>query len=187
MKIKTDFVTNSSSTSFIFAFKGNKRSYLFEKMVKYKEKFDLYNEYGSGSDRINVWDIIHAIDPILRTNKEDPWYLPGPIKLETYLANLKESLTMYENEYASAIKAEQDGNVPLLSPNYALESVSEYKDKIKRIKKIIKKGIDHYIEISFGDNDGMISGGRVGMTMDYSGRDIKIDEDDFVVFVENCH
>jgi hypothetical protein len=33
----------------------------------------------------------------------------------------------------------------------------------------------------------MISGGKIGMTMDYSGRSINLKEDDFIVMVENCH
>ena len=55
------------------------------------------------------------------------------------------------------------------------------------IPQAIKYGLDHYVEVSFGDNDGMICGGRIGCTMDYSGRSINLNQKDFMVMVENQH
>jgi len=58
------------------------------------------------------------------------------------------------------------------------------KEKISYVKKLINKGFNTAIMIGFGDNDGEISGGAVGITMDYEGRGIKMNEPDFVIMTE---
>ena len=187
MKIKHDFVTNSSSTGFVFIFKGNKRTDLFRQMVKYEDKFKLYNEYGSGADYIEVWDIIREMDPILSSNKEDPWYLPGPLKLSDLLERLEGELKENEKTLEEELKREAKEPINWKSSEYTVEYIKENKEKLIRVKKAIHNKLDHYIEVSFGDNDGMICGGRIGTTMDYSGRSINLNQKDFIVLIENQH
>jgi len=187
MKIKHDFVTNSSSTGFIFLFKGDKRTDLFRQMVKYEDKFKLFNEYGTGADYIDVWDIIREIDPILSSSKEDPWYLPGPLKLNDLLERHEGELKEYEKTLKEELKRESEEEIHWKSSEYTINYIKEIKEKIIKVKEAIHNKLDHYVEISFGDNDGMISGGRIGMTMDYSGRNINIDQKDFIVLIENQH
>jgi len=187
MKRKLDFVTNSSSTGFIFIFKGNQRTNLFEKMVKYEDEFKLYNEYGSGKPYINAWEIIKTLDPILSSNKEDPYYLPGPIQLSNLIKNVDEELEVYKKTLIDELKKEKEEAKSWKSSVYTKEYITELTEKVSKLKKAIDNGLDHYVEISFGDNDGLISGGRIGYTMDYEGRHIDINEDDFVVLIENQH
>jgi len=186
MKIKHDFVTNSSSTGFIFLFKGDKRTDLFRQMVKYEDKFKLFNEYGGGEDYINVWDIIRELDPILSSTREDPWYLPGPLKMNDLLERYEGELKANEEALKDELKQESEG-VKWTGSDWTKEYIKELEEKIIKVKKAIHNKLDHYVEVSFGDNDGMISGGRIGMTMDYSGRSINLNQKDFVVMIENQH
>jgi len=187
MKIKQDFVTNSSSTSFIFIFKGNHRTHLFEKMVNYGDQFKVYNEYESGSKYVDVWEIIQCIDPIISSHIQDPWHLPGPLKLSELFETYDKTLKEYKTNLIEELKEEKEDPKRWVSSKYTKEHIEDIEDKISIIKKAIEDGLDHYVEISFGDNDGMIQGGRVGTNMDYSGRNININEKDFVVIVESQH
>ena len=187
MKIKQDFVTNSSSTGFIFMFKGNQRTDLFKQMVKYEDKFKLYNEYGGGEDYIDVWDIIRELDPILSSSREDPWYLPGPLKLTDLLERHESELREYEKTLKEELKREEEEEIHWKSSEYTISYIKEVKEKIVKVKKAIHNKLDHYVEVSFGDNDGMISGGRIGTTMDCSGKNIKLNQRDFMVIIENQH
>lgn len=187
MKIKQDFVTNSSSTSYIFIFKGDKRTHLFEKMVKYGDQFKLYNEYGPGDTRLDVWEIIQCIDPILSSCIEDPWHLPGPTKLSTLLETYEEELDSNIKSLIMELERESKEPIQYKSSQYTKEYIKKGEEKISKIKKAIEDGLDHYVEISFGDNDGMISGGRIGTTMDYQSSDVNIDQKDFKVIIERQH
>ena len=188
MKIKHDFVTNSSSTGFIFLFKGDKRTDLFRQMVKYEDQFKLYNEYhGSGGDYIDVWDIIREMDPLLSSSREDPWYLPGPLKIKDLLERHEGELKEHEKTLKEELKREAEKQEAWTSSDWTKEYIETLKEKIVKVKKAIHNSLDHYIEVSFGDNDGMIQGGKVGMTMDYSGRSIELNQKDFMVMIEGQH
>ena len=187
MKIKQDFVTNSSSTGFIFIFKGNQRTDLFKQMVKYEDKFKLFNEYGPGEDYIDVWDIIKELDPLLSSTKQDPWYLPGPLKLNSLLKKIEVELKVNKKTLKEELKRESEEPINWKSSKYTIEYIKENEEKLVKLKKALKNGLDHYIEVSFGDNDGMIQGGRIGYTMDYEGRNINLNQKDFMVMIENQH
>jgi len=181
MKIKHDFVTNSSSTGFIFIFKGDQRANLFKQLVKYEKHFELSNDYGPGKPITDVWDLITCLDPIISSHRSEPYYLPGPTKIQSLLEQYKTELLNLEKTYNEEKKEKS------MWTKYSLDSITQIKQKIEKIEKAIENGLDHCIEISFGDNDGIISGGMMGMTMDYSGRSIKLNEKDFVVLIENQH
>lgn len=184
MKIKKDFITNSSSTSFIFCFKGSSRVDLYRQMVKHEDDFKLHGYESS----IDVWDILRSIDPILASSKEDPYYLPKPSPILTHIETLSEELKLSEEELLVELEREKDqDDNRWKGSNYSIEHIKDLKEKIEKYKGFVERGLKSLVEITFGDNDGIISGGGVGSTMDYSGKNINIDDDEFAVVIENQH
>jgi len=60
MKFKIDFVTNSSSTSYLFLFKGTTIEELFESMKENYKEFELsYSFYDNEVNSTNVYEIIN--------------------------------------------------------------------------------------------------------------------------------
>jgi len=62
-----------------------------------------------------------------------------------------------------------------------LNSFSDLEMILNRTKS---KGLNSVLQIGFGDNHGDVCGGDVGTVMDYEGRHIRINKDDFVVITE---
>jgi hypothetical protein len=64
------------------------------------------------------------------------------------------------------------------------ERKQELESKLVILKQAEKRGLNTVLVIGFGDHDGDVSGGDVGMAMDYEGRNISIDARDLIVFTE---
>ena len=171
MKIKSDFITNSSSTSFFFIFNGGKIN-LYEKLVKYKKYFNL--TLGNMAT-INIWDVIRELDSIIRIHDDQLWINPTIQKIDVVVKNLQESLNI--------LKADLEKK-NLCSIVWVSERVAFCEQKLKVLEECKKRNLVSVLKIGFGDNDGEISGGNVGTTMDYEGRHINIEENDFVIFTE---
>lgn len=175
MKIKQDFITNSSSTSFTFIFKGDKFD-LYEALLKRKEKFDIiHNDYQGISYKINVWDVIRAIDSVVRTTPEDLWLLPATRKIDVVLKEHKDNKS-YLKEHMT--KEEQ------YTGSWYVDSISIVQHRIDLLNKAKSKGLTEVFVLGFGDNSGEISGKGVGAAMDDEGRKINIDDDDLIIFTD---
>jgi len=172
MKFRASEVTNSSSTSFLMAFKGDIYN-LYELLVKYKEHFKLHYElFNEEVYDIHVWDVIRALDQVVKSNSEQLWIRPEIRKIDEGIQELKSDLDSWKND----VSFREDGWVKRI--------VTGIQEKIALLESAKEKGLTSFLKIGFGDNDGEISGGRVGTTMDYEGRKIRIDEPDFVIVTE---
>lgn len=181
MKIKADFVTNSSSTSFTFVFKGSDKFDLYKLMLKHAESFDLENEYwGDGNGRIDVWDVIRAMDGVIRNDDRDMWILPGMLSIDSHLINLRSQLDGTK-EYLKKAESEEGG---IKLNDWMIEAKVDEEKRVKQFEELVNKGFKTIFQIGFGDNHGEIQGGLIGTTMDYAGREININKDDFVIFTE---
>lgn len=168
MKIRDSFVSNSSSTSFTFIFKGDKIEDLFDLIRKYNQYFDLYfTSYDEKELHCTAEDVIRSIEAI----KSDL----GLTSIYSFHQDIKTRMRDLEKmpkESKDRIVKWYDTK----NQNYiAEESI---------VEEATKKEFKSVLIIDFGDNHGNISGGNVGYCMDYEGRDISINKPDLIVMTE---
>lgn len=175
MRLKLGFVTNSSSTSFIFIFNGGKID-LYRTLVKYESHFNLHNKYLANEDKpadMNVWDVIRELDRVLKDSIQELWIKPGVKNIGEVIKDTLEKVAFWEGR-----KKDHDLD------NWENEFIFLYKHHLEVLRRCKERGLISTLVIGFGDNNGEISGGLVGTTMDYFGRSIDLDRDDFVILTE---
>lgn len=179
MKIK-GFVTNSSSTNFIFIFDGETKEDLYKILKKYPRFFDLeYNPFDGGTlFKIDVDQVIEAIESVVNKNIS----YPGPVIVQNIDQVIKdrEERIEHQKEYYEESVAED----PKRSIGFILDWMMENEELIHMIKSAKRIGMKSVLEIQFGDNNGHISGGDIGVTMDYQGRYINLSSLDITILTE---
>lgn len=182
MKIRSGFVSNSSSTSFTFIFKGNSVEDLCAILPKYASYFDLrHDDFDDEIHRCNVQDIINALRSVVKDpsqKKEDDWELVFPISIDEKNKDIDASEKRWKEYLAEEMKMSPNN----WGDNLILSEMSSIWDERRTLKKAQKRGLDCVIEIGFGDSHGAISGPGLGSTMDYEGRHIRINKDDLIVY-----
>jgi hypothetical protein len=169
MKIKNDFVTNSSSTCFLFAFKGKTRKDLYKKILDHEMTFFLtmdYDGFCSGVDEEEDNGISCKADDVIDALKSKRKQFKV-VTIDEKIKEIKKSCITWTK----------------YGPRYSC-FVYECKSKLAILNHAKKLGINNVMEVCFGDNDGPFSGTKVGLIMDYEGRYISIYDDDFVVMTE---
>jgi hypothetical protein len=96
--------------------------------------------------------------------------------LASEIKDLEENISRYRE------KSKLNKNIPYR--DMYLDFIMEGVNKKIVIEEAVKGGFVNFIRIGFGDNAGIISGGRIGTTMDYEGRGINIHKPDFIVTTE---
>ena len=180
MKIRNGFISNSSSTSFTMCFKGDE-SNLYDKLSKYGVYFDLiypYNdlEYSSGHSlnwEVNVEDVIDSIKSVLEKGEVN--YQDDALCHERVIILDIEDIIKKQKEDIQEIEKGLD-------EVYEMSFLIQEQDILDKLETAKKRGLTSGIIIDFGDNHGVICGGRIGNTMDYAGRYTHIDKKDFLVF-----
>ena len=173
MKIRNGFVSNSSSTSFTFCFKGKDLKSLTDLLLtKYRNQFKRsFEEW-----HCNVLDVVEAMEGCFES---DFHRKISVYPIDNYIREEKAAVDRYTKD----IK-EHTGN----QQKYLLDIFTREKlrceNKLKRLKTIKKRGLKSVVVIGFGDNHGDIQGGNLGYAMDYDGRYIDINNNDLVVFTE---
>ena len=177
MKTRQGFVSNSSSTSFTFCFKGKKLKVLTDLILtKYREKFQRnFDEW-----HCNAMDVVRAIEGCINTTKSyDKVALVSIDKIieddMAYIERLEKDIKEAKEKPSTNWSGHR---------NYLLEDKQNLESKVNKLQKIKKNGLTTVLVIGFGDNDGEVSGGNVGYAMDYDGRSIDINAKDLVVFTE---
>lgn len=174
MKIRNGFVSNSSSSSFTFIHKGENLEELYNQINKWNQYFDLrYTNYNDETATINANDVINEIKKL----GEDP-ATPITWKIEDYIIHLETELQRTQNYLTKLMKDGKHNN------DFVMEYIFKMSSNITELEDLAKRGFRTVHTISFGDNHGNISGEGVGEVMDYEGRNIYINKEDFVVFTE---
>lgn len=175
MKIKTDFITNSSSTNFIFIFKGNTKEDLYAILRNNSPFFKLeYKDYNNVTYNITVEDIIDSIEKCIdckseysKTVRIQP--IDILIKEVKSLRETYEQKTITENDYRS---------------NDWIEFLNKENLKLNYSENAKTIGLNSFIEIEFGDNHGDISNCIIGEVMDYKGRNIYLSTNKIMLLSE---
>ena len=184
MKIRNAFVSNSSSTSFTFCFKGNDIETLYAMILKYNKYFKLaFNCYDDITYSCNALDIVNSIKCVMKSNeKAEEWCKIKIVPVDDIVKREEESIKEYEKEIEKEEKEKNPNRT--WSIEYLEQDIRHCEKTIKNFERIKKNGLDHAIQIGFGDNHGEVCGGDIGYSMDYEGRSIHILEKDFAVFTE---
>ncbi len=184
MKFKRKAVTNSSSTSFMFAFKGNTINELFDLMRKNEVFFELSSNIWNEKEpkSCDVDDIIEAMTSLFDSGLD--YY---NIKIDPIENIIKDRCISEENSKAymiEDIKRKRDAGEELNDNHYWMEHIIEEGETTKKLVMAKDRGLNSVIVIGFGDNDGHISGGNVGNLMDYVGRLIDLSTPEIMVVTE---
>lgn len=170
MKIRQGFVSNSSSTSFYFITKNNKKESVIQAIKKYGEYFRLIYDGYSGPYSCTENDVIKAIEDLVPDKYDDSGKMFPLTKLVEDIQKDIDLEEQWSKEHPNKIHSDE----------YWMSCL----DKKQNVEDLIKAGFTHYMCVGFGDNHGDVSGGQLGYTMDYEGRYIHIKKEDFVVFTE---
>lgn len=163
MKIKNGFVTNSSSTSFMFFVPGN---FTFNKIEKAIKKYSGNLKTEAYEDSATQEEIVETLLDVIRTKET--------IKIDEQLRELKEVDLPYWEEVVEMEKAQ----------DYVFEIIKETKERIKILEELKGRNFKRFVKVNCGDSEGDIRGRPIGNIMDYENRDWNTNQDDFVVMTE---
>jgi len=180
MKIKGDFITNSSSTAFFFIFKGRNLDKMYDLIDKYSRKFELHVDYGYKNqhdyhhcDSNFVKDSISTyIDSNANLTEDERW----KVKVRPLSKLIKEHEKRIKSYEKEVVKPGQ---------NWYKQYLKEEKKRLKKILLAKEKGLINYLEIEFSDGGGCGITNQNSVVMDQERPEIQ--EDDFFVLTEGRH
>lgn len=149
MKIRLGFVTNSSSTTHIMMWKGDKDK-LRDLLEAHRKRFDLsYVDCMDEKRQVTSDQVAEAILSKLDTTETAKDYAAG-----------KRAQAERNQEY---IQEDPEHNQWLQGYSKGFEDLARRADMF-----------DWVLQVGFGDNDGDFEGTDLGYVMDYEGRRIRI-------------
>lgn len=162
MKIKGDFITNSSSAAYMFVFKGDHKIDLYKAMLDCAEQLNITGEdydtnppYDTFPLTITAIDIIKSMDHLIK-NDRDPkelWIKPGIVPLDQAIDFYTKDLESIEY---SMLRSDH--------PDWYKEDIKKLKSRLKLFAKAKEEGFTSMAEVDFG-NDGAVSEHPVGTIM----------------------
>jgi hypothetical protein len=147
-----------------------------------KYKYHFYRSYDYYDDSFNCTsnDVIKEIESA--RNKKDDNYKIEVRDIDDEINLVK----IYIEDNKKCLKESEEEKNAHFEKIYN-EQWRELHSQLTDMEQAKKDGLNKVCVIEFGDGHGHIKGGNVGRAMDYSGRYIKLNKSDFVVFTSNCH
>jgi hypothetical protein len=184
MKIKNDFITNSSSTNFFFIFKGPRCvKSLVSAVWNHKKAFTLSYYLDETSNwSCKCQDIVEDIERCVKNSLgKDEW---DSVKIVTLDKKISETDEMIKSEKAYHKDWLIDHPDDKTMDKITKEGIKYLEQRKRKLQHAKNKGFENALEMEWGDNHGHVSGGETGFAMDYAGKNIRINSDDLVVFTE---
>jgi hypothetical protein len=155
MKVKGDFITNSSSTAFFFIFKWNTKEDLFKEIMRRPKRFE--QEVDIGWDKkphiikCDAEFVVNSIDKVYGTIGD--FYGDHNIvkikSIDELIKEFKKSL----NYWKKGVK-----HCP-----WHKGYITETQNQLKAALEAKKKGLNKYIQMNFGDSEGHVHGGSASI------------------------
>ena len=184
MRVKSDFITNSSSTNFFFVFKGPRCVKSVTNAVwNHRKSFSLHYELNeNNSHSCNAQDIVEDIERCIKQSLgKKEW---NSVKITTVDKKILQIDKQIEHEKEYNASWMKDHPEDKTSEKYSKQTVSRLEKQKGKFQEAKSKGFENLLEMDWGDNHGAVSGGDTGYAMDYEGRYIRINSDDLIVFSE---
>jgi len=169
MRFYIDFITNSSSSSIYFLLKKNSNKELFRQLLLHEDKYPIVSN--------SVNNLIEYLVSMFKNDDPDLFRtrISDISELEQNLVDRNNQIRQYRRDH---------GDDTLEYFGRAMEEINR---KLNVIREAKNKGFKYYIMLSFGDNEGDISG-TFGLELESAFSDsnnkMKILED-FVFFSES--
>jgi len=154
MKVRTGFVSNSSSTAFIFCWKSDQLDDLFQQIRLWNQYFHLYADHDKDETIVTSEDVCEAMDSVMNKGLSfDPDRIIGITPIANEIQDLHEFCTEREDEYKT-VSQEKDSARVRHELKLIERQIMRYANDIDRYTGLLKKGFISLLEFTFGDNHG---------------------------------
>ena len=194
MKVRNGFVSNSSSSSFIFVFKGKTFKSFAKSLNDISFQFCFDNDEITQEDQDRIINSFKELRKkrIIKVKTLDDYEKSLKLSKRTYLKWLSEKRKAYKS-FPKKLKTEQQKweliAIEKAITNYKKDCL-EIDTKLQMIKQLKEIQFDHCIEIALGDNHGNLYGtfwAQFDYRHDSIAKDINSYCDNVRLFVESNH